>query len=244
MTESTRTSALADRHRALGSDLGDWNGMGVAWDYATDPCDEHDAVRDRGWPVRRIGLEENPCARTGFYRRGGSHHTRNMAAIGPGKSAYGPLLTEEGTICDDAIIANMGDNELFGGARQRRDHGAPGGNGQGQERRDRIRRRAARHFPAGPEGRGTAERAHADGSARPGVFPSPGDRAVRPTTACSRAPVTRASAATRSSPTRTSLATSGTRSLATANRWASCPAPSPASTRSGSRPRCCSIPTT
>ena len=45
MTESTRTSALADRHRALGSDLGDWNGMGVAWSYATDPCDEHDAVR-------------------------------------------------------------------------------------------------------------------------------------------------------------------------------------------------------
>ena len=47
MTEPlSRTSALAARHAALGSGLEDWNGMGTAWSYATDPCDEHDAVRD------------------------------------------------------------------------------------------------------------------------------------------------------------------------------------------------------
>jgi aminomethyltransferase len=31
MTESTRTSTLAGRHRELGSDLEDWNGMGTAY---------------------------------------------------------------------------------------------------------------------------------------------------------------------------------------------------------------------
>jgi aminomethyltransferase len=45
MTESIRTSALADRHRALGSELEDWNGMGTAWSYHRNPEDEHDAVR-------------------------------------------------------------------------------------------------------------------------------------------------------------------------------------------------------
>jgi aminomethyltransferase len=110
MTESTRTSALADRHRALGSDLGDWNGMGVAWDYATDACDEHDAVRTAAGLFDVSGLKK-------VFVRGPDSlavvdHviTRNMPAIPPGKSAYGPLLTEQGTICDDAIIFNM-DNE-------------------------------------------------------------------------------------------------------------------------------------
>ena len=48
MTEElSRTSALASRHTALGSGLEDWNGMGTAWSYSTDPNDGHDAVRDR-----------------------------------------------------------------------------------------------------------------------------------------------------------------------------------------------------
>ncbi|WP_424980156.1 hypothetical protein [Leisingera sp. S232] len=45
--ELSRTSALASRHTALGSGLEDWNGMGTAWSYSTDPNDEHDAVRER-----------------------------------------------------------------------------------------------------------------------------------------------------------------------------------------------------
>ncbi len=47
MTEElSRTSALASRHRALGSGLEDWNGMGTAWTYNTNLDDEHDAVRE------------------------------------------------------------------------------------------------------------------------------------------------------------------------------------------------------
>ncbi len=111
MTEGTRTSVLEGRHRALGSEMGDWNGMGVAWDYASNPEDEHDAVREAAGLFDVSGLRK-------VWVRGPDagavvDHiiTRNMAAIPPGRSAYGPNLTEEGTICDDAIIFNMGDGE-------------------------------------------------------------------------------------------------------------------------------------
>ena len=41
---SWRLSVLADRHRALGSGLEDWNGMGTAWTYSTNLADEHAAI--------------------------------------------------------------------------------------------------------------------------------------------------------------------------------------------------------
>ena len=104
MTESTRKSALAERHRALGSDLGDWNGMGVAWSYASDPCDEHDAVRTAAGLFDVSGLKKIHVRGPDSLAVVDHIITRNMAAIDPGKSAYGPLLTEEGTICDDAIV--------------------------------------------------------------------------------------------------------------------------------------------
>ncbi len=110
MTESTRVSTLADRHRALGSELGDWNGMGVAWDYATDACDEHDAVRTAAGLFDVSGLKKVHVRGPDATAVVDHIITRNMAEIYPGKSAYGPLLTEEGTICDDAIIANQGDD--------------------------------------------------------------------------------------------------------------------------------------
>ena len=34
MTNSWRFSTLIDRHRALGSNLEDWSGMGTAWSYS------------------------------------------------------------------------------------------------------------------------------------------------------------------------------------------------------------------
>jgi aminomethyltransferase len=47
MTYSWRTSVLADRHRALGSKLEDWSGMGTAWSYDKDPQEEHVAIRTK-----------------------------------------------------------------------------------------------------------------------------------------------------------------------------------------------------
>ncbi len=111
MTESTRTSELASRHTALGSGLEDWNGMGTAWSYNSDPNDEHDAVREAVGlfdmsPLKKVYLRGPDAAKVADHVI-----TRDMTKIYPGKSAYGAILTEQGTVCDDVIIANNDDNE-------------------------------------------------------------------------------------------------------------------------------------
>lgn len=113
---SKRISALTERHKELGAlpnrgdgvGLADWNGMDVAWSYATDPRDEHDAVREAAGLFDVSGLKKIRV--TGPDTGAVVDHiiTRDMTRIHPGMSAYGPILTEEGTICDDAIIANYG----------------------------------------------------------------------------------------------------------------------------------------
>jgi len=111
MSELSRTSALASRHRELGSGLEDWNDMGTAWTYSSDANDEHDAVREAAGlfdmsPLKKVFLRGADAARVVDHVI-----TRDMTAISPGKSAYGAILTDQGTVCDDAIIANNGDGE-------------------------------------------------------------------------------------------------------------------------------------
>ena len=36
--------------------------------------------------------------------------TRDMTRVAAGQSCYGAILTESGTVCDDAIIANLGND--------------------------------------------------------------------------------------------------------------------------------------
>ncbi len=109
--ELNRTSALADRHRALGSGLEDWNGMGTAWSYSTDPNDEHDAVRERAGmfdmsPLKKVFVRGEDAAVVLDHLT-----TRDMGCIVPGQAAYLSVLTEEGTMADDAIVSNNGDDE-------------------------------------------------------------------------------------------------------------------------------------
>ncbi|VAV99984.1 Aminomethyltransferase [hydrothermal vent metagenome] len=108
MTESSRTSALAGRHRALGSALEDWNGMGAAWSYDTDPCDEHDAVREAAGLFDVSGLRKVHVRGTDAAAVVDHIITRDMTRIPVGMSAYGPILNDKGRICDDAIIAHEG----------------------------------------------------------------------------------------------------------------------------------------
>lgn len=110
---SERQSALADRHRALGAGLDDWNGMDVAWSYATDPDDEHSAVRTVAGLFDVSGLKKIHARGAGALATLDHVITRDMTRIYRGKSAYGPVLTEDGTICDDAIIFNIADNDFL-----------------------------------------------------------------------------------------------------------------------------------
>lgn len=112
MTEElSRTSALASRHTALGSGLEDWNGMGTAWTYHTDPNDEHDAVRDHAGmfdmsPLKKVFVR-GPDAMAALDHL----TTRDLSRIAPGQAMYLCVLTEQGGIADDAIVSNNGGEE-------------------------------------------------------------------------------------------------------------------------------------
>lgn len=58
MTASWRFSALADRHRALGSNLEDWSGMGTAWTYDKDQTEEYLAIRTKAGVMDVSGLKK------------------------------------------------------------------------------------------------------------------------------------------------------------------------------------------
>ena len=58
MALSWRTSVLAERHRALGSKLEDWNGMGTAWTYAHDMALDHVAIRTKAGLMDVSGLKK------------------------------------------------------------------------------------------------------------------------------------------------------------------------------------------
>lgn len=109
--ELSRTSALASRHQSLGSGLEDWNGMGTAWTYHTDPNDEHDAVRERAGmfdmsPLKKVFVR-GPDAQAVLDHL----TTRDLSKVTPGKAAYLCVLTDEGGIADDAIVSNNSGDE-------------------------------------------------------------------------------------------------------------------------------------
>lgn len=109
--ELSRQSALATRHIELGSGLEDWNGMGTAWTYNTDPNDEHDAIREHAGmfdmsPLKKVMVRGQDALMVIDHLI-----TRDASKIKPGHAAYVSVLTENGTMADDAIVSNNGDNE-------------------------------------------------------------------------------------------------------------------------------------
>ncbi len=111
MTEElSRTSALASRHTALGSGLEDWNGMGTAWSYDSDPEQEHDAIRDACGmfdmsPLKKVLVAGKDAAAVLDHLV-----TRDVSRIGEGQAAYTSVLSDKGTMADDAIVYNKGNN--------------------------------------------------------------------------------------------------------------------------------------
>ena len=102
---SDRESILASRHRALGSTLDDWCGMGTAWSYDADACDEHDAIREAAGLFDVSGLRKFWV--TGPDAQAAVDHaiTRDLTKIVPGQSVYALVLTEDGKVTDDCIVA-------------------------------------------------------------------------------------------------------------------------------------------
>lgn len=104
---ATRVSALDQTIRALGAEMGEWNDMAVAFAFPNDPHLEHDAIREA------VGMWDT-SALTKIQVRGPDALaaidylvTRDMTRIGVGRSAYCPILQDNGHFCDDAIIFHV-----------------------------------------------------------------------------------------------------------------------------------------
>jgi aminomethyltransferase len=108
MTNSWRFSALGDRHRALGSNLEDWSGMGTAWSYAADPEQEYLAIRTKAGLMDVSGLKKvhitGPAASHVIERA----TTRNMEKLMPGRAVYACMLNDAGKFIDDCVIYRFG----------------------------------------------------------------------------------------------------------------------------------------
>jgi aminomethyltransferase len=110
MTLSWRTSALADRHRALGSALEDWNGMGTAWTYAKDMSDEHVAIRTKAGLMDVSGLKKLHLVGPHAIAILQQVTTRDVTKLYPGRSAYAGMLNDAGHFIEDCIIYRIGSN--------------------------------------------------------------------------------------------------------------------------------------
>ncbi|WP_347312508.1 aminomethyltransferase family protein [Defluviimonas sp. SAOS-178_SWC] len=111
MTASWRFSALGDRHRALGSDLEDWSGMGTAWSYSKgDPEKEYLAIRTKAGLMDVSGLKKVHLTGAGASHVIDRATTRNVEKIMPGRSVYAAMLNDAGKFVDDCVIYRMGPN--------------------------------------------------------------------------------------------------------------------------------------
>lgn len=113
MTNSWRISTLADRHRALGSKLEDWNGMPTAWTYDKPMIDDYTAIRTKAGLMDVSGLKKvhvtGPAATQVIERA----TTRNMAKLMPGRAVYACMLNDAGKFIDDCVIYRQGPNNYL-----------------------------------------------------------------------------------------------------------------------------------
>ena len=113
MTNSWRFSTLGDRHRALGSNLEDWSGMGTAWSYDSDPDAEYMAIRTKAGLMDVSGLKKvhitGPAASHVIERA----TTRNMEKLMPGRSVYATMLNDAGKFIDDCVIYRTAPNAFM-----------------------------------------------------------------------------------------------------------------------------------
>lgn len=110
MVMSWRYSVIADRHKALGSKLEDWNGMGTAWTYDKDMADEHEAIRTKAGLMDVSGLKKVHVVGPHAHHLLQYATTRDVTKIYPGKSAYACMLNPQGKFADDCILYRTGPN--------------------------------------------------------------------------------------------------------------------------------------
>ena len=113
MTNSWRFTTLGDRHRALGSNLEDWSGMGMAWSYAKGDADaEYMAIRTKAGLMDVSGLKKLHITGHAASHVIERATTRDMEKLMPGRAIYGSMLNDAGKFIDDCIVYRYGPNSF------------------------------------------------------------------------------------------------------------------------------------
>jgi aminomethyltransferase len=110
---ANRTSALDASLRALGAEMGEWNDMEVAFFFPNDPHLEHDAIRETAGIWDTSALTKIQVRGTDALEAIDYLVTRDMTRIPVGKSAYCPILKDNGHFCDDGIIFHVAEDHFL-----------------------------------------------------------------------------------------------------------------------------------
>lgn len=113
MANSWRYSALAERHKALGSKLEDWNGMGTPWTYDCDVNVAHEVIRTKAGLMDVSGLKKVHYVGPHAESLLDYATTRDISKLYPGKSVYASMLNEAGKFIDDCIVYRTGPNAFM-----------------------------------------------------------------------------------------------------------------------------------
>lgn len=113
MTASWRFSAIADRHRAMGSNLEDWSGMGTAWTYDKDQEEEYLAIRTKAGVMDVSGLKKVHISGAHASHVIDRATTRDVERISPGRASYACMLNDDGKFVDDCVIYRTGANTFM-----------------------------------------------------------------------------------------------------------------------------------
>ncbi|WP_153399075.1 glycine cleavage system aminomethyltransferase GcvT [Ornithinicoccus halotolerans] len=111
---AAKTSALHDRHQALGAKMADFSGWLMPIEYAGGGVRrEHAAVRER------VGVFDVSHLGKAVVRGPGAKNfvnaclTNDLDKVGPGQAQYTMCCAEDGGVVDDLIVYVLSDEELF-----------------------------------------------------------------------------------------------------------------------------------
>ena len=156
MANSWRISALAERHRALGSKLEDWSGMGTAWTYAQRPGRRARGDPHSRRPDGRIRAEEGALRRPACRKPLGiRHQPRHFQGL-PGQERLRHHAQRSRQVRRRLRDLPHRSQCLHGGARLRQRPRDAGALGPGPAGGGAVRRRPARPVAARPAGGGAA----------------------------------------------------------------------------------------
>jgi aminomethyltransferase len=105
-----RHTVLEDRHRALGSKLEDWNGLGTAWTYSHDINTDYIAIRTKAGLMDVSGLKKMYLVGPHASAVLSYATTRDVSKIYPGKCIYACMLNEAGHFIEDCVLYRLGPN--------------------------------------------------------------------------------------------------------------------------------------